>query len=98
MKSPAKASEILEGFLNQRGIKKKLVQYNVFEIWSDVVGPTIASRTEPRKMQGDTLVVGVKNAAWANELSFMKPLILKKIKERLPDAVITDIRFTPNPR
>ena len=45
-------------------------------------------------MQGNVLIVAAKNAAWAQELSFMKPMILKKIHEMMGGCEIEDIRFT----
>jgi predicted nucleic acid-binding Zn ribbon protein len=94
MKEAAQISEILMNVLKKGGLAKKVVQYSIFEIWEELVGETIAKRTTPKKMQGNTLVVAAKSAAWAQELSFMKPMILKKIRERFPDAFVTDIKFT----
>jgi len=96
LKNPLPVANILDRMFKNKGFGKKLVQYSVFEIWSDVVGSTIAAKTTPRKMQGDTLVVTTTSAAWANELSFMKPVILKKIQEKIPEIEIKDIRFTAN--
>lgn len=93
MRSPEAITGILDGILKQKGLTKKIQQYSVFEVWQEIVGPTLAKETTPRKMQGQTLVVQARNAAWAQELSFMKPMILKKIKEFVPDAEICDIRF-----
>ncbi len=90
---PEQITGILEGFLKQKGLIKKVRQYSIFDIWKDIVGEMIAEKATPAKMAGDSLVVFTKNAAWANELSFMKDQILKKIKEALPDSEIKDIRF-----
>jgi len=93
MKSPEAISGILAGVLKHKGLLKKIHQYSVFEVWQKIVGPTIAKQATPKKMQGQTLVVQTKSASWASELSFMKPAILKRIKENVPDAEITDLRF-----
>ncbi|MBI2092030.1 MAG: DUF721 domain-containing protein [Deltaproteobacteria bacterium] len=94
MKEAARINDILASVLKNGGLAKKIVQYSIFEIWGELVGETIAKRAKPKKMQGNTLVVAAKSAAWAQELSFMKPMILKKIRERFPDAFVTDIKFT----
>jgi predicted nucleic acid-binding Zn ribbon protein len=94
LKEPLAIAGILQGVLKGKGILKKVTQYSVFEAWEGLVGPTIAKRATPKKMQGETLVVQAVSSAWAQELSFMKAAILKKIKEELPDAAINDIRFT----
>ena len=93
MKEPLAIAGILEKFLQGKGITKKMAQYNVFEEWKEIVGDTISKCATPQKMQGNTLVVCAKNAAWANELAFMKLQILKKIREKSPDSQIADIRF-----
>ncbi len=93
MKEPLAIAGILEHVLQRKGIAKKMAQYNIFEEWKEIVGDTIAKCATPHKMQGNTLVVCAKNASWANELAFMKPQILKKIREKSPDSLIEDIRF-----
>jgi predicted nucleic acid-binding Zn ribbon protein len=87
-------STILSQVLKDKGIAKKIVQYSIFEVWEEIVGTTIAKHTEPLRVVGDTLVVKTKNPAWANELTFMKPEILKKIHKHIPDGSIKEIRFT----
>jgi predicted nucleic acid-binding Zn ribbon protein len=93
LKAPLAIGEVLENVLQRKGIAKKMAQYTVFEEWRNIVGETIARCAVPQKVQGSTLVVRAKNAAWANELAFMKPQILKKIRESSPDSLIEDIRF-----
>ena len=94
LKNPVSISEILGSVLKYRGLGKKIAQYSIFESWAQIVGPTISKQTTPKKMQGNVLIVAAKNAAWAQELSFMKPMILKKIHEMMGGCEIEDIRFT----
>lgn len=98
MKEPLQIAGILSGILQKKGLGSKLAQYQVFEIWDSVVGPTISKQAQPLKMQGQTLLVSAKNSGWAQELTFMKPFILKKINEALPNSGIKDIRFTAGKR
>ena len=98
MPRPEAISEILAGVLKGRGFDKKIKQYSVFNIWEDLVGPTISKQTEPQKVQGETLVVLAKNASWVQELSFMKGMMLKKIQEKIPNSGIVDIKFISSKR
>jgi len=93
MKSPEAISGILQGVLKHKGFLKKIHQYSVFEVWQNIVGPTIAKQALPKRMQGKTLIVQAKSSSWASELSFMKPAILRRIREKVPEAEITDLKF-----
>lgn len=94
MERAESVSNILGQILKDKGLSKKVVQYSIFEIWEEIVGSTIAKYTQPLRVVGDILIIKTKNSAWANELTFMKPEILKKIHEHIPDGSIKEIRFT----
>jgi predicted nucleic acid-binding Zn ribbon protein len=61
--------------------------------WPDIVGETIARRTEIVSLKFHTAVVKVSGAMWIQELSFMKSQILAKVAERLGDDIVRELRF-----
>jgi len=85
--------DILAGVLNNPKISKKLTQYAVLDLWPEIVGKALAEKTRPDRVSGETLYVEAKNAAWVQELTFMKGLILQKIREECPDSKIVDVKF-----
>ena len=85
--------KILEGANLQQGVSN----YQVFHSWSDVVGEHLASATRPLRIAGDTLWVHVENATLGHHMTFLAPQLLRKIRETVPEAKISTIRFTTNP-
>lgn len=62
-------------------------------VWREMVGPQLATRSEPYRVEGQTLFVRVPSAPWAEELFLMKATILKRLAERLGRNAVKDIRF-----
>lgn len=58
------------------------------------MGEVIGRSTEISRIENGTLYVRTKNSVWRNELIFMKPAILKKIRENYPESGVDDIFFT----
>ncbi|HUO04897.1 MAG TPA: DUF721 domain-containing protein [Candidatus Binataceae bacterium] len=61
--------------------------------WPEIVGETIARRTEVVSLKFHTAVIKVSGAMWIQELNLMKTQILARIKEQLADDAVRDIRF-----
>jgi predicted nucleic acid-binding Zn ribbon protein len=90
---PTPLAQVLEDMLERKGLGSKLAQYAMFEDWEKIVGKPLAEKTQPIKMQGNQLVIGVEHPTWIPELQFMKPKILQKIREIFPETTISDLRF-----
>ncbi len=69
----------------------------VFGIWAEIVGPAIAQHTKPRFFRQGILIVEVASAAWANELTMLKPGIIKNLEKRLGKGLIRDVRWQVAP-
>lgn len=69
----------------------------VFGIWGEIVGPLIAQNTKPRFFRQGILIVEVASAAWANELTMLKPGIMKALEKRLGKGLIREIRWQVAP-
>ncbi len=61
--------------------------------WPEVVGETIARRTEVQSLKFHTAVVKVSGAMWIQELNLMKLQILSRLRDALHDDSVRDIRF-----
>jgi predicted nucleic acid-binding Zn ribbon protein len=61
--------------------------------WPEVVGETIARRTEVVSLKFHTAVVKVSGAMWIQELNLMRAQILARITERLGDDSVRELRF-----
>ena len=61
--------------------------------WPEIVGETIARRTEIVSLKFHTAVVKVSGAMWIQELNLMKSQILARITARIGDDVVRELRF-----
>ncbi len=98
--TPEAIADILKATLKSHHLEKKVEDYAGFAFWGEVVGEEIARVAKPQRIiKGNVLQVCVIDAAWAQELAFMKPTLLDKIHQRSMGAVIEDLVFvTGNPK
>ena len=61
--------------------------------WPEIVGETIARRTEIVSLKFHTAVVKVSGAMWIQELNLMKSQILARVTERIGDDAVRELRF-----
>jgi predicted nucleic acid-binding Zn ribbon protein len=95
--SPQAAGKILSLALKRYGLDREVAKYEFVLHWRSIMGPVIADRSRPEVIQGSTLVIRVSNPQWAQELSFQKELILKRLNRFLADShalhQVDDVRF-----
>ena len=75
---------------------RKIKEHTAPLVWAEVVGEQMAAATEVLGVSGGVLRVSTKSAVWANELTFYKVEILRRLNLTLGVAkapVITDIHF-----
>lgn len=67
----------------------------LIQAWKEIVGPMLASHTNPLKINQQSLVIVVKHPIFAQELKFMSGLIIEKVIERFPKlhGQIKQIKF-----
>ena len=77
-KRPAAVGDVIASVLKDAGLQDRVDQAAVIPEWPALVGPGIASVTEPLFVSADgTLFVAVKTNAWMTELSLLEPELLK---------------------
>lgn len=89
---PQKIGGFILATLDRMGITDRLKKQRAVNGWSEIVGEKIAAETEALRIDGDTLVVKVHQAAWRQQLLFLKEDLLSKIRKEL-GGDIKDIRF-----
>jgi len=65
----------------------------VLSLWPEVIDEGIRKNTEAVKIKNQVLYVSTSSSVWAQELTFLKEEIIKKINEKAGREVIKDIRF-----
>jgi predicted nucleic acid-binding Zn ribbon protein len=93
-KGPAPLGDALSPILERFDTQGQFGIVRVIKAWPEIVGETIARRSEIASLKFHTLVVKVSGAMWIQELNLMKTRILELIAKRLGDDIVRDIRFT----
>lgn len=89
---PQKIGSLILETLNRMGFTDRLKKQRAVTDWNNIVGEKIAAQTEALRIEGDTLVVKVHQAAWRQQLLFLKDDLLAKLGKEL-GRDIKDIRF-----
>jgi len=85
--------EILDGFLQARGLREPVLQAEVVGEWAGKVGEGIARVTRARGVKDGVLVVEVRSSAWLMELNLMKGEILRRVNEGRTEGRVEKIVF-----
>jgi predicted nucleic acid-binding Zn ribbon protein len=62
--------------------------------WPGVAGETISKWATPANERAGVVTFNCSDSMVAHELEMMKPELLRKLQETLPDVRISDLRFT----
>lgn len=65
----------------------------LIRLWPELVGETIARRTEVTSLKFHTAVVKVSTAMWIQELNLMRPQILSRVNAAMRNDAVRDLRF-----
>ena len=65
----------------------------VWELWDDVVGETIAKNARPAAFKGKLLLVEVSSSTWMHQLQFLKTDIIEKINDAFGKEMVDEIKF-----
>ncbi len=67
-------------------------QLQLLQNWPSIVG-SIRTKVQLLKIQEDTLVLGVLDSCWMQELYLLSPLLIKTINQKLDQPRIKNLRF-----
>ncbi len=91
MRQAQKVGSLLKEVLSEQGLGDKLSRYQAWLIWDQLVGEQIAQRARPLRLRQGVLEVQVDHPVWMQQLQMLKPKILEKLHQKIPNAGITDI-------
>jgi hypothetical protein len=93
----ADISTLVTTLLEKNGMQTQIQRYRAWLCWDDVVGPQIAQHARPLRLRDELLEVRVDQAAWMQQLQLLKPMIIKKLNERLGADTIRDLFLKRGP-
>lgn len=84
---------MLGGLLKNRHLVTSLRRVMVLSLWEQVVGPIVAQKSWPERVNDGVLVVGVTSHAWAQQLHMLKPQIISRYRQLLGRSALKDVEF-----
>lgn len=91
MPFPRPLPGLIQESLRGLGLAERLREAEIWRVWPEVVGATVASRAQPLRIIGGTLTVAVSSAPWIQELRFMTDMIREKLNSCLGGEVVREI-------
>lgn len=86
-----KIDELVEAVLKQMGLYQKFKEREVCNVWPEVVGQMIASRTKSVSISEGRLFVAFTSAVVRNEILMVKDGLIKALNDKLGEQIIKDI-------
>jgi hypothetical protein len=91
MRFPLPLGDVARQEITALGLADRLREADIWRLWPEVVGPTVAARAIPLRIIKGTLTVAVSSGPWKQELGFLKGMMKDKLNERLGCEVVKDI-------
>jgi predicted nucleic acid-binding Zn ribbon protein len=90
----APLSHLVPQVMKDWGLEQRLHQSQLVAHWTEIVGNELARHAQPVSLRKKVLTVGVDHPIWLQELSrYHKPLLLKKVNDRLGKNAVRNIVF-----
>jgi predicted nucleic acid-binding Zn ribbon protein len=64
-----------------------------YRAWTRAAGRDVVAVTRPRRLLRGVLTVECESSIWANELTYLAPTILERLRADDPDTPVTGLRF-----
>ena len=87
------AADLVGAILKQSGLSERVQLEKVLEVWREIVGEYLFQQTRPDSVSRGVLVVRLMQPAVHHALMMEKPRILARLRERLDQSGIRDLRF-----
>ena len=91
MRFPLPLGEVARQEFSALGLADRLREADIWRLWPEVVGPTVAARAVPLRIIKGTLTVVVSSGPWKQELGFLKGMMKDKLNDRLGAEVVKEI-------
>ena len=81
----------IDELVGQMGLEQRFKEQEVCEVWAEVVGHAIASRTTGVSMADGRLFVSFSSAVVRSEMALVKEGLMRALNDRVGSAVVKEI-------
>jgi len=85
--------QAINKLIKDLGIENRVLENQVLNVWSTVVGKRIAEISSADKIENKVLIVRVLHSSWRNELLYHKRNIIDKLNKKIGKRMVDDIKF-----
>lgn len=96
-KQPTPVGEIVEKLLKGLNLEARVSRENLHKFWPQAVGEKFALHSWPVSFRGKTLIIGVADSLWMQEMSLRRQEILEGIARELGPDLVNNLRFQLGP-
>jgi len=93
-RDPQLLDTTVERLVADRGWELDLKMHALFARWGELVGAEVASHTTPESFADGTLQVRTDSTAWATQLKYLVPTLLRRLNEELGHGTVTLIEIS----
>jgi predicted nucleic acid-binding Zn ribbon protein len=90
---PELIGDILKERIGALGWEGRLREEEVLTRWDAAVGPQIAAHARPSHITDRRLTIVTESPVWTQQLSLLKPDLLRRIARNFGPGVVTDLYF-----
>ncbi|MCP4634548.1 MAG: DUF721 domain-containing protein [candidate division Zixibacteria bacterium] len=84
---------ILNSELKKSGLDDKIKAHSAVVHWKNIAGEELSRHTVAIRVRDKKLIVKVDSPILRNELTFLKPDLLDRIRKEIPESGVEDIAF-----
>ena len=92
-RQPETLDAVIRRTLRANGLETPLVQKRLVDAWERVAGEKAAAHTTHKRIDNQTLVVGISSPALRQELSMRRTELARALNAAVGAMVITGVRF-----
>jgi predicted nucleic acid-binding Zn ribbon protein len=94
---PERIGTLLKEQIGALGWEPRLREEEVLTGWDAAVGPQIAAHARPSHIANHRLTIVTESPVWTQQLSLLKPELLRRISRSFGPEAVTDLFFVTGP-
>lgn len=96
--TPQPVAAAFDRLTRRLGGPSGVVLRTVFGRWEELVGSSVAANVRPVSLRATVLVVATESPAWATQMGFLGPDLVRRINEVVGSGVLTSVETRIRPK
>ncbi|MEA2932224.1 MAG: hypothetical protein QOI56_1009 [Actinomycetota bacterium] len=95
--APRRVSDCLPGVTRRIGGPDGAAFVTLVGGWPEIVGRAVAAHSRPLRLSRGTLTIGVDQAGWVTELTYLEATLRGRLDEAVGTGVVTAVKVVVRP-